>query len=176
MAKIKKSDKIHNPFLDENGDYRKQRIDWWRITKIITIIVVIIGSIYIIWAFVFGGQKFLRMKKEASLMYETVFHDNDIDKYEEKTKAEWSDEAWSDLKSINDELVRKNFSYGKPFVVEISLKNNKSDCWIAITDKTRTITDDPDNEKPMQSVFVHEVIKEGNLKITEIIDPYDKKE
>lgn len=176
MAKIKKSDKTLNPFVDENGEYKKQRIDWWRIAKIITILVVVLGTIYLIWAFAFGGQKFLRMKNEASLMYETVFHDNDIDKYEEETKAEWTSEAWSELESINDELISKDFSYGKPYVVEISLENSKSDCWIAITDKTRTITDDPDDVKPMKSLFVHEVIEEGDLTITEIKDPYDKTE
>lgn len=176
MAKVKNTNTEHNPFVDSEGNYRKQGINWWRIVKIVTILVIVVGSIYLIWAFTFGGQKFLRMKDEASLMYETVLCDNDIDEYKEKTDAEWSNEAWDQLESINDELISKDYSYGKPFIVEISLKNSNSDCWIAITDKTRTATDDEEGVKPSKSVFVHEVIDGGNLKITEMIDPYDKSE
>ncbi len=163
-----------NKFTDSDGNYQKQAINWKKIFIFISIFFSVCLCLYLIWGIGFGGNKYLKMNKEAKLMYETVFAENDIDNYKEKTNAKWEEDSWSQLEDINSELVEKDYSYNKKaYVVEISNKISKNDCWIAITDKSRTADDNPDGEKPSQTIFVHHEIVDGTIIVTDIKDPYE---
>ncbi len=167
------TDESTSKFIDENGEYKPGKLNWIKITTVTSIVIAVILIIVSIWGFVFGGFKFLKMKKEAELLYETVYVSNDIDSYKSETKAIWDDGALEILENTNDSLINDEITYSdKSYITEISNKKNNNDCWIAVTDKTRS---ELDNEEALTSptIFVHEEIIDGVLHITELEDVYE---
>ncbi len=160
-----------NPYQDEFGQYKGGSIDWWKLAKVWSVIIAVVIVIVLIWGYLIGGFKFLEMRGEAKDMYETVFVEHDAKKYLDNTDAVWDSQAETLLYDTADKLENDNYTYSdKSYVVEISKKNSKNDCWIAITDKTRTLTDP--EEWPNSTIFVHEEFIDGELNITEIKDVY----
>ncbi len=173
MADTKKNntDKVLNRFQDENGNYQKQDINWKKILIALATIASVVTIVVLIWGYAFGGFSWNKMRKEGSLLYETIYVEHDIDSYESKTKAEWSSVAQNQLYETVERLEEEHYFYSKKsYVVEISKKNSSNDCWVAITDKT--IPGENPEGLPSKTIFVHEQIIDGQLNITELLDVY----
>lgn len=171
-TKYKETNNEHNRFHDENGNYRKQDINWMKVIISTVIALFIIGSIVAFWGWGLGGFSWGKMRKEAELLYETVYVNHDIEQYTEDTNAIWTDDAYTQLVKTNDKLTTNDYHFSsKSYVVEISKKTTRNDCWISITDKT-ILVDDIEDGDPMPTIFVHQEIIDGQLNITGLTDVY----
>lgn len=169
-----KRDVEKTKFHDENGQYRKLPINWFKVLIALISIVIVITLIVSIWGWGAGGFKFLKMKNEAKDVYEIVYVNHDVDKYLNETSAIIEPEVEEMLIETSSKLSSQDYSYSKKsYAVEISLKTNRNDCWIAVTDKTRTKNDNPDHNKPEPTVFIHEIFEKNTLFIKEVKDVYD---
>ncbi len=176
-SKIKDTKSIEkdNIFQDENGQYKKNSIKWVKVAISLTIVIVVIISIILTWGYGFGGFSFSKFKNESENIYKQIYVEHNSQEYFENTNSVWTEEAKQQVLLSEQELKENNYSYSeKSYAVESSKKVSNNEYYIAITDKTRTKNDDPDNVKPSPTIFIHEKMIDGKINILDTYDVYEE--